>query len=99
MGIFYRVFSAVLYQFGKYVIDVKIKDDKEVIIVADGWYKKSTCWISAYFYSDILTINAIVMSTQTWCLFLWRKNYSEEAVSVSVTVLSLDITSYDSLFL
>ena len=70
MGIFYRVFSAVLYQFGKYVIDVKIKDDKEVIIVADGWYKKSTCWISAYFYSDVLTIHLNFMSTKTCCFFV-----------------------------
>ena len=46
--IFDRVFSAVWYRFGKDGISVKIKENKKVIIAADGWYKKLTCLISAY---------------------------------------------------
>ena len=70
IGIFDRVFSVVWYQFGKYGIVVKIKESKKVIIAANGWYKKSTCLISAYFSSDGLTIFVSVMSTQTWCFFV-----------------------------
>ena len=70
IGIFDRVFSAVWYRFGKYGISVKIKENKKVIIAADGWYDKSTCLISAYYSSDGLTINLSVMSTQTWCFFV-----------------------------
>ena len=70
IGIFDRVFSVVWYQFGKYGISVKIKENKKVIIAADIWYKKLTCLISAYFASDGLTINVSVMSSQTWCLFV-----------------------------
>ena len=67
---FYRVFSAVWYWVGKYVIAVKIKENKKVIIAADGWYDKSTCFISVYFASDLLKINVSVMSMQTWCFFV-----------------------------
>ena len=63
MGIFARVFSVVWYRFGKYGIVVKIKENKKVIIAAEGWYGKSTFLISAYFSSDGLTINVSVMST------------------------------------
>ena len=52
IGIFDRVFSSVWCWFGKDGILVKIKENKKVIIAADGWYKKSTCLISAYFASD-----------------------------------------------
>ena len=48
IGIFNRVFSAVWYGFSKDLIAVKIKENKKVIIAADGWYKKMTCLISAY---------------------------------------------------
>ena len=71
--IFDRVFSAVWYRSGKYGIAVKIKDNKKVIITTDRLYKKSTCLISAYFSSDGLKINVSVMSTQTWCLFVWKE--------------------------
>ena len=71
IGIFNRVFSAVWYWFGKYGIAIKIKENKEVVIAADGWYKKSTCLISAYFASDEWAINVSLMSTQTWCFFVW----------------------------
>ena len=62
---FDRVFIAVWYRFGKYGNAVNIKENKEVIIAADGWYEKLTCLISAYFASYGLTINVSVMSTQT----------------------------------
>ena len=51
-GIFDRVFSAFWYRFGNDGISVKIKDNKKVIISADGWYEKSICLISSYFSSD-----------------------------------------------
>ena len=70
IDIFDRVFSEVWYRFGKYVIAVKIKDNKKVIIAADIWYKQSTCLISAYFSRNGLTIKISVMSTQTCCLFV-----------------------------
>ena len=70
IDLFYRVFSAVWYRFGKYGIAVKIKENKKVIIAADVWSDKSTCLISAYFASDGLKIIVSVMSKQTWCLFL-----------------------------
>ena len=47
--IFDRVLSTDRYGFGKYGIDVKIKENKEVIIVTDRWYNELTCLISAYF--------------------------------------------------
>ena len=99
IGIFDRVFSAVWYRFGKDGIFVKIKENKKLIIAADGWYDKSNFLICAYFASDGLTINVSVMSTQTFFSLYDNKNDNEEGVSVSVTVLSLDITSYYSLFL
>ena len=68
--IFYRVFSAYRYWFGKDKIVFNIKDNKGVIIAADGWYVKLTCLISTYFPSDGLTISVSVMSTQDWCFFL-----------------------------
>ena len=68
--IFDRVFSAVQYWFGKYGIYVKIKENKEVVVAADGWYDKSTYFISAYLPSDVLTINVRVMSTKTLCFFV-----------------------------
>ena len=64
------MFSAVQYWFSKYGISVNIKENKEIIIAADGWYKKSTCFIGAYFDSDGLIINLSVTSTQTYCFFL-----------------------------
>ena len=70
IGIFYRVFSAVWYRFGKDGIAVKIKENKKVIIAADGRYNKSTCLISAYFFSYGLTINVSLMSMKTWCFFV-----------------------------
>ena len=75
IGIFYRVFSAVWYRSSKDGIAVKIKDNKKVIIAADGWYEKLTCLTSDYFASDGLTINISVMSTQTWCFFVWRQKW------------------------
>ena len=69
--IFDRVFSVVLYWLGKDVISFDIKENKEVIFAADGWYNKLTYLISTYFASDGLTINVSVMSTKTWCLFVW----------------------------
>ena len=95
IGIFDRVFSAVWYWFGKDGIAVEIKDNKKVIIAAEGWYEKSSCLIIACFASDEWTINVSVMSTQAWCLFVRQKNYYEEGVSVSITVLLLDMTSWD----
>ena len=67
--VFDRLFSVVRYRFGNNGIYVKIKDNMEVIIAADGWCDKFTCLISNYFSSDGLTINASEMSTKTWCLF------------------------------
>ena len=55
--------------------------------------------VSAYFVSDGVTINLSVMSTQTWCFFVWQKNDGKEAVSISVNVMFLDMTSYYSFFL
>ena len=72
IGIFDRVFSAVWNWLVKYGIAVKIKYNKKVIVAADVWYDKSTCFTSDYFASDGLTINVSVVSTQTWCFFLWR---------------------------
>ena len=73
IGIFDWVFSAVWYWFRKDGNAVKIKENKKVIIAADGWYDKLTCSISSYFASDGLTINVSVMSTQNWCFFVCRK--------------------------
>ena len=73
IGVFDRVFSAVWYRFGKYGIAVKIKDNKEVIIESDGWYKKSTCLVSAYFASDLLTMNVSVIIKKTWCFFVLQQ--------------------------
>ena len=70
IGIFNRAFSTIWYQFVKYGITLKIKEDKEVIILADGWYFESAFLFSACFASDGLTINISAMSMQTWCLFL-----------------------------
>ena len=70
IGIFDRVYSAVWYWFGKYVIYVKIKENKNVIIAADRWFDKSTFLISAYLVSDRLTIIISVISKQTCCLFV-----------------------------
>ena len=75
IGIFYRVFSAVWYRSSKDGIAVKIKDNKKVIIAADGWYEKLTCLISAYFSSDGLTINVSMMIKQNWCLFVWQQKW------------------------
>ena len=69
IGIFDRVFSAVLYWFVKYVTDVNIKENKELIIAADVWYDELTYLITAYFSSDGLTMNVSVMITKTWCFF------------------------------
>ena len=66
-----RVFSVVLYRLSKDVISLNIKENKELIVAADVWYKTLTYLISTYFYSDRLTINVNVMSTKTWCLFVW----------------------------
>ena len=77
--VFDRAFSAVRHQFDKYGIDINIKDNKEVIIVTDGWYDKSTCLISACFASDGLTTQVSMMSIQIWCFFVinrrWCYNY------------------------
>ena len=50
------------------------------------------------FSSDYLKINVCVMSTQTGVSLYDDKNDGKEAVGVSVTVLLLDISSYDSYF-
>ena len=71
IGIFYRVFSVVLYWLGKDLIYSEIKENKELIVAADGWYKKLTHLISTYFNSNGLKINLSVMSTKTRCLCVW----------------------------
>ena len=73
IGIFDRLFSAVWYRFSKDGIAVKIKENKNAIIANEGWYDKSNCSISAYFSSAVLRIIVSVISTQVWCLSVWRK--------------------------
>ena len=70
IGFFDRVFSSAYYWFDKYVIIVKIKENKEVIVAAEGWYEKLTCLISAYFSSDVLKINVSTMSIKTCSFFV-----------------------------
>ena len=50
IGVFDRLFSAVWYRFRKYGITVKIKENKEVIIAADGWYKKFDLFDQCLFF-------------------------------------------------
>ena len=92
IGIFDRMFNVVWYRFGKDGISVKIKDNKKVIIGADRWYEKLTCLISAYFASDGLTVNVIVISMQTWCLFVWRKKWQQRG---GTCVCYCIVTGYD----
>ena len=55
-----------------------------------------------YFVVDIIMSVVVavgMMSLQTWCFLYDYKKDDEEGVSVSVNMLSLDMKSYDSLFL
>ena len=98
IDISYRMFSAVWYRFGEYRIAVKIKENKKAITAAEWWYKKSTNLISDYLSIDGLTTNVSVMSTKTGVSLHVEENDDKEGVSVSVTVLYMDMTSYNSLF-
>ena len=98
IDISYRVFSAVWYWFGEYRIAVKIKENKKAITSAEWWYKKSTNLISDYLSIDGLTTNVSVMSTKTGVSLHVEENDDKEGVSVSVTVLYMDMKSYNSLF-
>ena len=60
------MFSAFRYRFGKDGISVKIKENKEVIIFAELWYKKLTCLISTNFSIDGLKISISVMTIKNW---------------------------------
>ena len=66
IDVFDRVFSVVLHWLGKDVISSEI-----TIVAADGWYNKLTYLISTYFASDGFIMNVSMMSTMTWCLFVW----------------------------
>ena len=68
--IFDRVFGAVQYRFIKDGSAVNIEDNREVIFAAEVWYNELTCLISAYFTSDVLTINIRVTSPKTCCFFV-----------------------------
>ena len=71
IGIFDIFFRAVCYWLSKDGIAVKVEENMEVIVAADGWYEKLTCLISAYCSNDGLTINVSVMNINTFCFFVW----------------------------
>ena len=69
IGIFGRFFGAVWYRLVKYGFDVNIEGNKQVIVAVDGWYRKSTFFVSSFFASNGLTIKVSVMSMKTWYFF------------------------------